>query len=74
MTWFQWAFWLVWAPRVLNQYKNVPWIAVDEHLKTFLNIGILALVNVRFYAGSLLIYSVSNLQKQKTKQLSFFVS
>lgn len=68
MTCFQWAFWLVRAPRVLNQYKNVPWIAVDEHLETFLNIGILALVNVSFYAGSLLIYSVSNLQKQKQKK------
>ena len=55
------------APWVPNQLTNDLWIAVNEHLETFLNVGNLALVNASFYLGLLLVFSV-NLKKKKNKK------
>lgn len=66
--------WLVQALKVLNQYQNNLWIPINEHLKAFSTVRMLALVNMSFHAGLLLIYSVSNSQKkQKTKNPLFVV-
>ena len=54
------------APWVPNQLKNDLWITANEHLEAFLNVGNLALVNVSFYPGLLLVFSV-NLKKKKDK-------